>query len=69
MGGTLACRGFTSRPLAGGECVDVSCMWDSPPHMDPTTLYIRADDGNAIRECLEANNLGTIADVVCRPPG
>ncbi len=69
MGGTQICRTFTPRPLSPGECADVYCMWASPPSLTPATLYIRADDEGTTRECFEGNNLGTIQDVICRPPG
>jgi hypothetical protein len=68
-GANRICTATTARSLAPGECTEVSCDWARPPPREPgVTVYARADDTGARRECHESNNLGTLAGVVCRPP-
>ncbi len=66
-GQTLLCTAQTSKALAPGECVNVSCVWSNPP-TTATDVTVVADDGGANTECKEGNNTGTIFGVSCQPP-
>ena len=69
-GANRLCTVTTPRALAPGECVPLTCAWATPPQRDPgATVFVRADDSASRRECNEGNNLGTAANVQCRPPG
>lgn len=69
MGGQRVCVMNTPRQLASGECAELTCLWMTPPTNDPVTLRLVADDGRTRSECYEGNNLATVRNVVCRPPG
>lgn len=67
-GGTRVCRADAA-PWSPGPASDVLCAWPVPPQATPRTVYILADDGRTRMECHEGNNLGTLPNVECRPPG
>ncbi len=67
MGGTEVCRTTTDRALGPAECEQVSCVWSMPPISTPLAVHIRVDTGDAVAECLEGNDEGTLA-AQCPPP-
>jgi hypothetical protein len=69
-GANRICTVTTPRALQPGECVEITCDWATPPTTEPgVTVYVRADDTGTRRECHEDNNLGTLPNIHCRPPG
>jgi len=69
-GANRICTVATPRALLPGECVELTCAWPTPPTTEPgVTVYVRADDTGMRRECHEDNNLGTLPNIHCRPPG
>jgi hypothetical protein len=68
-GGTRVCRAESRRALEPGDCIEVPCVWNTPPQREPVDLWVLADDGRTRMECHEGNNLGRLPNVVCQPPG
>ncbi|MEZ4407087.1 MAG: VCBS repeat-containing protein [Polyangiales bacterium] len=69
VGASPVCTATTPRALNPGECVELTCEWATPPQRAATTVVVVVDDDRGRLECHEGNNLGTIAGVVCMPPG
>ena len=69
-GSELVCQTQTTGPLQPGECESVTCTWDSPPatSADAVDITVVANDDEALTECKEGNNEGTITGVWCDPP-
>jgi hypothetical protein len=69
-GANRICTVATPRALLPGDCIELTCAWRTPPTTEPgVTVYVRADDTGMRRECHEDNNLGTLPNIHCRPPG
>lgn len=73
-GGELLGVAETGRVLTPGQAEVVALLWPDPPIDTPRDIFVVADDtgGGATptgnhSECREANNLGWILDVTCRP--
>ncbi|MCA9621127.1 MAG: hypothetical protein KC731_19030, partial [Myxococcales bacterium] len=70
LGTQKICGTATTGPLAVEACETVVCTWDDPPSSAAAAVDVTviADDGNAVNECKEGNNIGGIFDVFCTPP-
>jgi len=67
-GGEEVCRATTVSSVSPGACLVVGCTWDGPPLEEELTVYVTADAGDVVPECLEENNVGTLEGVRCPPP-
>ena len=69
LDGTLLCSTATMTTLFPGDCESVACDWSDPPidASQAVDVTVIADDGNAVNECKEGNNIGGVFDVFCRP--
>ncbi|MFW5921122.1 MAG: hypothetical protein ACOCUS_04725 [Polyangiales bacterium] len=67
-GGERVCTAVTSTALRPGECERVSCTWSGVPTDEPLDVHVRADSDEALAECVEENNRGTIDGARCPPP-
>jgi hypothetical protein len=63
-GGTPVCSAVTDRALAPGECARASCRWVGVPD-GWTDVYVDADPGGEVRECVEGNNWTVVPCVSC----
>ncbi len=68
-GTTLVCSTQTTMVLGPGECEAVNCAWLGAPGAGPgRDVQVVADDGGAVTECKEGNNVGWVYGVFCEPP-
>ncbi|MBW2456486.1 MAG: hypothetical protein JRI68_18355, partial [Deltaproteobacteria bacterium] len=67
--GNKICETQTTVVLMPGECETVDCVWSNPPTNSGAAVDVTviADDGNAVNECKEGNNIGGVFDVYCKP--
>ncbi len=70
VGADKICETTTMMPLDPEQCETVSCTWSDPPPnaSGAVDVTVVANDGHAISECHEGNDLGVIFGVFCEPP-
>ncbi len=64
MGGTEIGRATTTSNIDRGTFVTVCIDWAGAP-LTPTRVFIDVDTGDAVRECVEDNNLVDLGEVAC----
>lgn len=64
------CESTTTMTLFPEDCEAVACEWADAPSSPGAAVDVTvvADDGNAVNECKEENNIGGVFGVFCQPP-
>jgi hypothetical protein len=65
LGAPEICAAETTGALQPGQCELVACEWIGAPTTEGHDVTVTVDADGENVECLEANNLATIADVRC----
>ncbi len=73
--GELVCDAELAAPLNPGQCVEVSCVWTTPPRSLATSATITVNAGMdasgqmTLSECHAHNNTANIPDIFCEVIG
>jgi len=62
-------RGATTRALEPGDPGEVVCVDWAPAPLEERRVWVRVDDGDAERECVEDDNVVDLGPAMCVPFG